>query len=89
MTIESTPTGSMTSSTRWTRLGAGLLPTLAAILLPSLLAPLPLEAQEAAAPTMRDFWHVFAAYAIAWALVFGWTISIGRRLRRIEERLER
>ncbi len=35
----------------------------------------------------RGYWHVFAAYAIVWLLVFGWVISIVRRLRRIEERL--
>jgi CcmD family protein len=35
----------------------------------------------------RAYWHVFAAYAIAWILVLGWVISIVRRLRRVEERL--
>ena len=35
----------------------------------------------------RAYWHVFAAYAILWLLVFGWVISIVRRLRRVEERL--
>ena len=35
----------------------------------------------------RGYWHVFAAYAIVWLLVFGWVISIVRRLRRVEERL--
>ncbi len=35
----------------------------------------------------RAYWHVFAAYAIVWLLVFGWVISIVRRLRRVEERL--
>lgn len=37
---------------------------------------------------MRDFWHVFVAYGLAWLLVFGWAVSIARRLRRVEERLE-
>ncbi len=36
---------------------------------------------------MRHFWHVFAAYAIAWILLFGWVVSILKRLRRVEERL--
>jgi CcmD family protein len=36
----------------------------------------------------RAYWHVFAAYAIAWALVLGWIVSIARRLARVEERLE-
>ena len=35
----------------------------------------------------RPYWHVFSAYAILWLLVFGWVISIVRRLRRVEERL--
>lgn len=43
----------------------------------------------AANPQMRHFWHVFVAYAIAWVLIFGWLVSILRRLRRVEERLER
>ena len=37
----------------------------------------------------RPYWHVFAAYAIAWALVLGWIVTIARRLARVEERLER
>lgn len=54
-----------------------------------------LWAQGQGAPTspgggrqMRDFWHVFVAYGLAWLLVFGWAVSIARRLRRVEERLE-
>lgn len=35
----------------------------------------------------RPYWHVFAAYAIAWALMFGWLLSMARRLRRVEERI--
>jgi CcmD family protein len=38
---------------------------------------------------MRHFWHVFAAYAAAWVLIFGWAVSIARRIRRVEEKLER
>ncbi len=37
---------------------------------------------------MRHFWHVFVAYGLAWLLVFGWAVSIARRLRRVEERLK-
>ncbi len=37
---------------------------------------------------MRHFWHVFAAYALAWLLVFGWAASIARRLKRVEDRLD-
>lgn len=35
----------------------------------------------------RPYWHVFAAYAVAWMLVMGWVVSMARRLRRVEERL--
>ena len=37
----------------------------------------------------RPYVHVFVAYAIAWILIFGWLVSVGRRLRRVEERLEK
>lgn len=37
--------------------------------------------------SLRPYWHVFIAYAIAIALVLGWVISIGRRLKDVEERL--
>jgi CcmD family protein len=41
----------------------------------------------AANPQMRHFWHVFAAYAIAWTGLFGWLLSIVRRIKRMEDRL--
>ena len=37
--------------------------------------------------SLRPYWHVFIAYAIAIALVLGWVVSIGKRLRDVEERL--
>ena len=37
----------------------------------------------------RPYVHVFVAYAIAWILIFGWLVSVGRRLRRVEERLKK
>lgn len=43
--------------------------------------------QGAPARRMRDFWHVFAAYAIAWLLLGGWVVAIVRRLGRVEARL--
>jgi hypothetical protein len=52
-----------------------------------LLAPGVLEAQ-APAPRMRDFWHVFIAYALAWAILFGWVVAIFRRLGRVKEKLD-
>jgi CcmD family protein len=36
---------------------------------------------------MRAYWHVFIAYAIAILFVLGWVISIGKRLKDIQERL--
>lgn len=53
----------------------------------SLVAQAPSPA--AASPQMRHFWHVFAAYAIAWVLVFGWAVAIARRIRRVERMLDR
>ena len=35
----------------------------------------------------RAYWHVFASYAIGWLLIFGWIVSIFRRLKRVEDRL--
>ena len=35
----------------------------------------------------RGYWHVFAAYAFLWALVFAWIVHIARRLARVEEKL--
>ena len=62
---------------------------LLAVLLPGgALLPDALGAQATAeARQMRHFWHVFAAYAIAWGLIFAWLVSILRRIRRVEERL--
>lgn len=35
----------------------------------------------------RPYWFVFLAYAIVVVLIAGWTISIARRLARVESRL--
>lgn len=40
-----------------------------------------------AAQSLRPYWHVFAAYAIAIVLIGGWAVSISRRLRDVERRL--
>lgn len=42
---------------------------------------------DAAGQSMRPFRFLFAAYAIAWVLVFGWIVSVARRLARVERRL--
>ncbi len=55
-----------------------------------LVLPELLHAQAAGQPgrQMRHFWHVFAAYAVAWALLFGWAVAIARRIARVEDRLK-
>jgi len=37
----------------------------------------------------RAYLHVFASYAIGWALIFGWVVYIARRLRAVERKLDR
>ena len=68
--------------------------TLAAALLSLSPAP-PLAAQDAPpaaasaqARTMRAYWHVFAAFTIAWLLLFGYVVSIGRRFRTLEREVD-
>ena len=62
-----------------------------ALALPFLLSVIPaLVAAQAVAGDiggLRAYYHVFIAYTIAIALVLGWVLSIGRRLREVEERL--
>lgn len=59
------------------------------------LGALPAWAQDAAMPaagmarqSLRPYWHVFIAYAIAIALVLAWVVSISKRLRDVEDRLK-
>ncbi len=40
------------------------------------------------AQSMLPYRFVFIAYAIAWILVFGWIVSVSRRLARLSRRLE-
>ena len=46
-----------------------------------------LPGSNMAAQSLRPYWHVFIAYAIAITVVLGWVISIGRRLRQVENQL--
>jgi CcmD family protein len=39
--------------------------------------------------TMRDYWHVFIAFAITWLLLFGYALSLGRRFSRLEAEVRR
>lgn len=55
----------------------------------ALVAVEPLAAQSSQTISgMRDFWHVFIAFGIAWVLVFGWAVAIFRRLGRVESQLK-
>ena len=45
-----------------------------------------LPGEQAAAPprTLRAYWHVFIAFALAWLFLFGYALSLGRRFRNLE-----
>jgi len=45
------------------------------------------DPQALAGQNLRGYTHMFIAYFIAWAIIFGWVISIARRLRRLEKAL--
>jgi CcmD family protein len=47
-----------------------------------------LPARQAPPRTLRAYWHVFIAFAIAWGLLFGYVVLIARRSRRLEEQLD-
>ena len=63
------------------------------IVLPSALAALLAWAAPAVAQvgtevlaqqSLRPYWLVFVAYALAWLLLLGWMFSIARRMRGLE-----
>lgn len=76
---------------------ASLAPALALVLVSLLLVSTGALAQEEmtglpqatdlARQSLRPYWHVFAAYAIAIVLIGGWAFSIARRLADVEDRL--
>lgn len=45
------------------------------------------ESWQTAGPprTLRAYWHVFIAFGLAWVLLFGYAISVGRRFSRLEQ----
>lgn len=61
----------------------GVLAT-AVLALPESVRALPgAQGSPLASQTLgRGYTHMFVAYAVAWLLVLGWVISIGRRLGR-------
>ncbi|HEX2078800.1 MAG TPA: CcmD family protein [Longimicrobium sp.] len=38
--------------------------------------------------TLRAYTHVFAAFAVAWVLLFGYVVFLARRFRRVEEQVD-
>lgn len=48
-----------------------------------------LPVQPAPPRTLRAQWHVYAAFAVAWLLLFGYALSLGRRFRKLEEEVGR
>lgn len=70
--------------TRFTKLSSA---TLALLLLGGSVAELAAQTGAAGVGGMRAYWHVFIAYAIVILLVLGWVVSIGRRLKDIQDRL--
>ncbi|MBA2572862.1 MAG: CcmD family protein [Gemmatimonadetes bacterium] len=48
----------------------------------------PLPVRPAPPRTLRAHWHVFVAFALAWALLFGYVLSLGRRFARLERDIQ-
>jgi|GEM_PF-908635 len=38
--------------------------------------------------TLRAYWHVFIAFTLAWLLLFGYALSLGRRFGKVERELD-
>ncbi|HET6765556.1 MAG TPA: CcmD family protein [Longimicrobiaceae bacterium] len=47
-----------------------------------------LPAEQAPPRTLRAYTHVWVAFTIAWLLLFGYVISVGRRFARLEREVE-
>ena len=63
----------------------------AVLLAPPLLAQGGGEAYTAGAGvprSLRAYTHVFVAFSVAWVLLFGYTLTIGRRFRALEAEVE-
>jgi len=46
-----------------------------------------LPSDNIGAQSLRPYWNVFIAYAIAIVMVLAWVISMARRLKAVEEKL--
>jgi CcmD family protein len=73
--------------TRLEKLSLGLTLVLLAIGITGLAAQTPGSAAASSIGGLRAYWHVFIAYAIVILVVLGWVISIGRRLKDVQERI--
>src|SRR3954454_499200 len=62
-------------------------PTTVAVTQPGASA-LPGEQAPAPPRTLRAYWHVFIAYALAWLFLFGYALSLGRRFRKLERDID-
>jgi hypothetical protein len=61
---------------------------LVALLIGALSPPADALAQAAGSGPFRPYLHVFIAFGVAWVMVAVWVVQIGRKVRRISERLE-
>lgn len=67
------------------RSGLVLVAALAASLASSAPAVAQVGTEVLAQQSLRPYWYVFIAYALAWLLLLGWMFSIGRRMRGLED----
>jgi len=51
-------------------------------------APSGLPTQSGPPRTLRAYWHVFIAFTLAWVLLFGYALSLGRRFGKVERELD-
>jgi CcmD family protein len=66
--------------------GAAQAPAASTTASPSTSSGLPTEA--APPRTLRAYWHVWIAFSLAWLLLFGYVVSVGRRFAKVERDLE-
>jgi CcmD family protein len=55
----------------------------------ALAAQTGLPSVEAPPRTLRAYWHVFVAFALAWGLLFGYAVALGRRFGALEREVRR
>lgn len=86
LTLGSLPSSALAQATTPAETtGAAAQPAQAA---PAAQSASPLPVREQAPRTLRAHWHVFTAFAVAWVLLFGYAIALGRRFARIERMLD-